>query len=104
MQSVVFKSAPTTCSSCHDDIHGGQFAATPGAGECSGCHTVWKWGATTFDHDTRSDYRLDGTHRNVRCVSCHVSTREVAGKIVVIYKGTPRQCASCHGSPGGQHE
>ena len=23
------------------------------------------------------------------------------GKTVVIYKGTPRQCAGCHGSAGG---
>ena len=101
MRNVMFKTAPRQCSSCHDDVHGGQFISTPGTGECSGCHSVWKWTATTFDHDTRSNYRLDGTHRNVRCVSCHVNTRESAGKTVVIYKGTPRQCAGCHGSAGG---
>jgi len=89
---IIYKPTPTQCAGCHEDVHGGQFS--PAA--CSQCHQTAKWKPSTFDHNTQSAYKLDGAHRNVRCLLCHTNTREVAGKLVLFYKPTPRQCADCH--------
>ena len=43
-------------------------------------------GPSKFDHLT-TGYELLGAHLNVPCESCHVGA---------IFKGTPRDCASCH--------
>lgn len=42
-----------------------------------------------FDH-VKTGFALTGVHANERCESCHVNG---------VFKGTPRDCASCH-SPG----
>jgi hypothetical protein len=42
---------------------------------------------TAFDHLT-TGFELTGQHRDLPCESCHVNA---------IFKGTPRDCASCHG-------
>ena len=39
-----------------------------------------------FDH-TATGYALTGAHANERCEACHVNG---------IFKGTPKDCASCH--------
>jgi hypothetical protein len=43
-----------------------------------------------FDHFTTS-WPLEGAHQNVDCEECHVEG---------IFKGTPRECASCHDRGG----
>ena len=42
---------------------------------------------TTFDHLT-TGFELLGHHRDLPCESCHVNA---------IFKGTPKDCAACHG-------
>ncbi len=42
---------------------------------------------TAFDHLT-TGFELVGQHRDLPCESCHVNA---------IFKGTPRDCAACHG-------
>ena len=42
---------------------------------------------TPFDH-LLTTFELIGKHRDVPCEECHVGAR---------FKGTPRDCASCHG-------
>ena len=42
---------------------------------------------TTFDHLT-TGFELTGQHRDLPCESCHVNA---------IFKGTPKDCAACHG-------
>jgi hypothetical protein len=44
--------------------------------------------ATKFDH-TRTGFSLAGPHASAACDSCHVQG---------VFKGTPRDCASCHNS------
>jgi hypothetical protein len=79
------------CSSCHRDVHGGEFASL-GAG-CASCHSARAWGATAYDHrGTR--FRLDGKHRLVSCAGCHRTG--VGRDIVWRFKGTPVECAGCH--------
>jgi hypothetical protein len=44
-------------------------------------------GRTVFDHLT-TGFELVGEHRDLACESCHVNA---------IFRGTPHDCASCHG-------
>ncbi|MBS0374895.1 MAG: hypothetical protein JSR73_09950 [Proteobacteria bacterium] len=44
-----------------------------------------------FDHDS-TGYPLVGMHRDAECATCHVDS---------LFKGTPRDCFSCH-SPGSR--
>ncbi|MGB8326325.1 MAG: cytochrome c3 family protein [Steroidobacteraceae bacterium] len=44
-------------------------------------------GGQNFDHLT-TGFELIGRHRDLPCETCHVNA---------IFKGTPRDCASCHG-------
>jgi NAD-dependent SIR2 family protein deacetylase len=50
-----------------------------------------------FDHDRRTQFSLQGAHRNVRCGDCHKLKREIEGKPVLFYKPTPKECEACHG-------
>ncbi len=80
---VAWRKAPTTCYGCHraDDAHRGGLGT-----ECRNCHEVASWHAVRFDHE-RTQFPLRDRHQDVACASCHMGER---------YKGTPRQCASCH--------
>ncbi len=97
-RNVVYRSTPKQCAACHDDIHGGQFASPSGDVDCATCHRVLKWKPSTFNHDTQSTYKLDGAHREVGCSLCHRLRKEVAGKTVLFFKPTTRECSGCHGS------
>ena len=44
--------------------------------------------AKDFDH-LRTGFALSGTHNNIACESCHIGG---------LFKGTPRDCESCHTS------
>ena len=55
-------------------------------------------GASTFDHDKRTQFPLTGGHANVGCPMCHTLQRDVQGKPVLFYKPTPKNCADCHGN------
>jgi len=92
-----FKAAPTQCEACHEDVHGAQFAKS-GKTACSECHNSTKWKPSTFDHDVRTSFPLQGAHRKVLCAGCHKLTRVVEGKPVLFYKPTPKECAACHAS------
>ena len=51
---------------------------------------AWAQSKTGFDHLT-TGYALSGMHATARCESCHQGG---------MFKGTPRDCASCHSSGG----
>ncbi len=92
---VRFRGLPTTCGSagCHLDPHGGQFGNRARGGTCITCHVEDRWRPALFDHQTESDWPLDGAHRDVRCGACH---RAEGTPPVVRYTGTPRRCEDCH--------
>ncbi len=106
LKNVDFRSAPSRCKSCHEDIHGGQFS-TQGftlkvhpegkPPHCAECHNSIKWKPSTFDHDRRTSFPLLGAHERVPCAECHKTTRLVRGRTVLFYKPTPKECAACHG-------
>jgi hypothetical protein len=96
LTKVDFKAAPAKCEECHEDIHGQQFAKNQ-VTTCADCHNSMKWKPSLFDHDKRTSFPLQGEHRNVSCAGCHKLTRAVAGKTVLFYKPTPKECSACHG-------
>lgn len=96
MKSVDFKSAPTRCLGCHEDVHGGQFAVAGVSPDCSKCHGSLRWKPSLFDHETASTFSLKGAHKGVACALCHKTIREVASRKVLFYKPTPRECVACH--------
>ncbi len=97
VKTVVFRSAAHQCSGCHEDPHGGQFAAVLGKADCSRCHTPLQWTPAAFDHDTTTSFALTGGHREVKCAGCHKAERRIDGKNVRMYKAASKECTSCHG-------
>jgi hypothetical protein len=94
---VDFRVAPKKCEECHEDVHGAQFASQQRITPCANCHDSMRWKPSLFDHDKRTQFSLQGAHRNVRCGQCHQLTKVIAGKTVLFYKPTPKDCAACHG-------
>jgi len=95
-QQVPFKAASRECQGCHEDIHGGQFRSGNDTVDCARCHTTSRWLATVFDHETGSTFSLRGAHGDVPCRMCHEVRQDATGRSVAMYKGTPRECKSCH--------
>ncbi len=90
-----FFQTPQQCSECHQDVHGGQFMTATRKEDCKSCHTMSKWNSDAFDHNATA-YPLDGFHVRVSCAQCHKQQKEVAGKMIRIYRGTPTECTKCH--------
>ena len=95
-----FKVAPGKCEDCHEDIHGKQFAKN-GVTRCAECHNSAKWKPSTFDHDKRTSFPLEGLHRNVRCDGCHKLIKQIENKAVLFYQPTSKECEACHGATVG---
>jgi hypothetical protein len=93
-----FKGTATQCEACHTDAHDKQFLARDNQTHCADCHNSLRWVPSTFDHDTKTHFPLAGGHANVNCARCHVQTRMVGDKEMVVYKNTPGKCADCHGN------
>lgn len=95
-KEVQFKGTSQVCENCHKDVHTGQFAKS-GKTPCADCHQTQRWVPSTFNHDTRTHFPLQGGHANVACNKCHTQTRAVGENLVVIYKQAPSKCSDCHG-------
>ena len=66
--SALFKSAGTECNECHvrDDVHEQRLGP-----RCEICHNPNAWSLWEFDHNTQTDFRLDGSHEGLVCEACH---------------------------------
>lgn len=84
-----YKDAPRECFGCHkkDDTHKQKFGM-----QCETCHNTRSWPVWTFEHDTRTKYRLEGAHRKVACESCHKQEAPKGQKIAPL----GNSCISCH--------
>ncbi len=102
---IRFAGLPLTCNGagCHVDPHAGQFAGRQRGSACTTCHTETAWASLVFNHQTDTDYPLDGAHRRLRCVACHKSEGQPP---VVRYLPLPHRCEDCHPvvpkPPGGR--
>ena len=85
-----------TCSACHADPHGGQFATGPfSTGDCTACHDKLHFEPHTFtlaDHELAS-LPLTGAHARTDCNECHVVPAEDAPRV---FRGTAAKCEDCH--------
>lgn len=84
-----FKDTASDCYSCHQkvDKHKGRLGT-----DCASCHNSRSWALWSFDHNQQTRYRLDGSHRKLRCDSCHTQVAP-AGKRAAPVAGT---CVDCH--------
>jgi hypothetical protein len=88
-KSLRFRDAQRDCYSCHkkDDKHKLKLGLA-----CESCHNVRSWKSWDFDHNRRSDYKLDGAHLKLACEACHL--REAPkGKAIAPLSST---CIGCH--------
>jgi len=84
-----YKDAPRDCHSCHkkEDKHKQKFGV-----QCETCHNTRAWSIWHFDHDLKTTYRLDGSHRKVACESCHKEPAPKGKNAAVVGSS----CISCH--------
>lgn len=84
--SHVFRDAPEACVDCHleEDPHEGRFDSN-----CAGCHNPVSWEDWLFDHNTQTDFLLDGAHVSVTCEGCHRQSLTTMVKL-------GSRCTDCH--------
>ncbi len=61
------KTPKMACVSCHEDIHKGRF----GKETCEGCHVDTGFANVVFNHNKKTDFKLNGKHKSSKCTSCH---------------------------------
>lgn len=66
--STSFKDAKKACSACHDKDDYHKKSLGP---KCEMCHFPSDWKRWAFDHDKQTKYKLDGAHKNKKCITCH---------------------------------
>lgn len=58
---------------------------------CDQCHNPSGWELDIylmrFDHNSKTDFKLEGAHMQTDCKACHES---------LVFNEAPNQCASCH--------
>ena len=91
--------ASRNCSSCHTDIHAGQFAIA-NITDCARCHTdrTSKFTPSTFDHQRDSVFKLDAQHVTLACAACHRAVQMAPGLSAVRYRPLGTRCVDCHGA------
>lgn len=83
--SGAFKDASLVCAECHrdSDKHRGTLG-----NECNLCHNPNAWTAWIFDHDSKTDFKLEGAHAKLTCAHCHTAVVDVVKQ--------SSTCGSCH--------
>ncbi len=104
-QAAVFHFASLDCTTCHDDVHHGEFAsrmtvkAQGKALGCEACHSTREWqDLTRFNHDS-TKFSLLGSHRAVECRACHVPPNLEHSLLHVDFARAPQLCSDCHKNP-----
>lgn len=84
--SAGFHDSGSRCTDCHEgeDLHDGGLGS-----ECNTCHNPNDWQLWDFDHNTATEFLLDGKHTDLACRSCHRSKGNFQAEL-------PMQCAGCH--------
>ena len=95
-----------SCTTCHEDIHKGQFASRMNARDaagrplgCEACHSTKDWkDISKFDH-AQTHFPLIGSHRAVACADCHKPPNMELNLLHVQLTNAPKSCAECHENP-----
>lgn len=85
-ETQLFTDTSSACIDCHeiDDPHAGKFESN-----CASCHNPVAWDLWLFDHNSQTEFLLEGAHVDVVCDDCH------RGSLAQMRKGGD-QCADCH--------
>jgi hypothetical protein len=97
---------PLGCTSCHEDIHKGQFAdrmaGLDGNGKpsgCEACHSTREWKDLSKFNHARTRFPLEGSHRAVACADCHKPPNMELTMVHVQFSSVPTGCSDCHENP-----
>ena len=95
VESWKFKNLPTSCATCHQDVHLGQVGSA-----CEACHTIdaAKFAPVKFAH-ARTAFQLTGRHETIECRKCHkpeTGAFPAGTGTAVRLKGLGTACSSCH--------
>ena len=84
--TTAYKDTSLDCVDCHksDDLHEQRLGF-----ECDTCHNPNGWNLWRFDHDSQTEFILDGAHNGLVCESCHI--KPVKKKMSI-----STACYSCH--------
>ncbi len=99
-KDTLFQIANTQCSSCHQDIHRGQFARAPFENRCEQCHSVAEFRPAhfTLTRHQQTAFPLTGAHLAVPCVQCH--QEQPSGSVTPVkFRFEDRSCTACHNDP-----
>jgi hypothetical protein len=86
------------CTSCHRDVHQGQFDKRMTVEGCTACHDQVTFIKNKFDHARDTKFRLDGKHGKTACASCHATAAGKDGKPYVKYAEW-KKLKFVHGEP-----
>jgi hypothetical protein len=81
------------CSDCHTDYHSGQFVKQNVAPDCSKCHSTKGFPGSSFtleQHNTTSNFKLEGAHLATPCFTCHKKQEKWS------FRNIGMKCADCH--------
>ncbi len=103
---AVYHFQQLSCTTCHADVHHGEFAArmaVVGANGkpmgCEACHGTEEWqDLARFNHSSTT-FALLGAHRAVACMDCHRPPAMERTMLHVRFADAPAECATCHDSP-----
>lgn len=83
----------STCTTCHEDYHKGEFIEKGVVQDCAGCHTVtagFEETSYTIAQHQASPFPLKGAHMATPCFACHMSEDEWH------FRDIGSDCAHCH--------
>jgi hypothetical protein len=94
------------CTTCHEDIHRGEFADRMRAADrlgnplgCEACHSMQEWSdLAKFDH-AQTRFSLVGSHRAVPCSDCHKPPNMELTLKHVRFSSALTACSDCHLNP-----
>ena len=87
----VYQGTPTDCVGCHRKDYDGSknpnHASSGFSTACESCHknTDPSWHSAALNHN--QFFALQGVHATQACKACHINN---------VFKGTPRDCYTCH--------
>lgn len=103
---IPYRFRQLSCTTCHEDVHKGQFADRMALRDISGrelgceaCHSTKEWkDLTKFDHN-KTQFPLVGSHRAVACAECHKPPNLELTMRNVDFTKAPVKCGECHENP-----
>ncbi|MCS7053351.1 MAG: cytochrome C [Ignavibacterium sp.] len=79
------------CKNCHKDVHLGSAKEN-----CSICHNSENFtNIKQFDHN-KTGFDLIGSHKNIKCVKCHLKEQLNNETIIIFSKIKSGNCTNCH--------